>query len=190
MTNKIPNVVFVTEEEARRLMGMLLSGKRLKGDDLNKMVGIICNPFWTGLFPMPDGIISREEWIRRAVGLIESGGAEQFLVNMLAMIEQTFEGRMIVRLPKRYDDIHLARVNFEHVTLAQAILHLALWDPEAAQAWVVPQADQTVEEVGGVQMPPKEHTGEVEEDGETGDSPDAGAEVKRDSEEVGDPGTG
>jgi len=73
-----PNATFVTEnktgpwteEEAR---------------------GLICNPIYAGLGPFP-GILNDEEWVKSAAKAIANDGIEQFLVNLLHLLRQTFNG--------------------------------------------------------------------------------------------------
>ncbi|MFC1961205.1 hypothetical protein ACFLYO_10910 [Chloroflexota bacterium] len=50
--------------------------------------GMICNPVYAGVGPYPP-LVSEEEWVKAATVMIKKEGAEQFLVNMLAMLRQS-----------------------------------------------------------------------------------------------------
>ncbi len=54
----------------------------------DKLRGIIANPIYAGLGPYP-ALIDDEQWIRSALTMIETEGAEQFLVNMLYVLRQS-----------------------------------------------------------------------------------------------------
>ena len=51
--------------------------------------GMICNPVYAGLGPYP-GLVSDEEWVAAAKAAIKEDGAEQFLVNLLHVLRETF----------------------------------------------------------------------------------------------------
>ena len=51
--------------------------------------GMVCNPVYAGFGPYP-GLISDEEWVAAAAKAIEKEGAEQFLVNLLHVLRETF----------------------------------------------------------------------------------------------------
>ena len=51
--------------------------------------GLICNPIYAGVGPCPP-LVTEEEWVKAAAVMIEKEGAEQFLVNMLAMLRQSW----------------------------------------------------------------------------------------------------
>lgn len=51
--------------------------------------GLICNPVYAGLGPFP-AMVTDEQWIRAAAKLIAAEGAEQFLVNLLSVLRETF----------------------------------------------------------------------------------------------------
>ena len=51
--------------------------------------GMICNPVYAGLGPFPR-MVSDEEWIAAATMFIKKEGTEQFLVNLLRVLRQTF----------------------------------------------------------------------------------------------------
>lgn len=54
--------------------------------------GMICNPIYAGLGPFPQ-MVSDEEWIAAAAMFIKKEGTEQFLVNLLHVLRQTFPQR-------------------------------------------------------------------------------------------------
>ena len=51
--------------------------------------GMVCNPIYAGFGPH-SGLLSDEEWVAAAATAIKKEGAEQFLVNMLHMLRETF----------------------------------------------------------------------------------------------------
>ena len=51
---------------------------------------ILCNPFVVGMGPFPS-VIPDEQWIRCNARLIRDEGPEQFLVNLLAVLRDSFE---------------------------------------------------------------------------------------------------
>jgi len=51
--------------------------------------GMICNPIYAGLGPFPQ-MVSDEEWIAAAAMFIKKEGTEQFLVNLLHVLRDTF----------------------------------------------------------------------------------------------------
>ncbi len=52
--------------------------------------GTLCNPVYAGLGPFPQ-IVDDETWVRAAARVIRTEGPEQFLVNMLHVLRQSFE---------------------------------------------------------------------------------------------------
>jgi len=57
--------------------------------DSSDVSGVLHNPIYAGFGPFP-AITSDEEWIATAIKLMEEEGQVQFLVNMLAMLRETF----------------------------------------------------------------------------------------------------
>ncbi|MCI0648004.1 MAG: hypothetical protein L0332_30855 [Chloroflexi bacterium] len=51
--------------------------------------GMVCNPVYAGVGPFP-ALVSDEQWVAAAAMAIEKEGAEQFLVNLLHVLRQTF----------------------------------------------------------------------------------------------------
>ena len=64
------------------------------GDEMTpaKMRGMICNPIYAGIDPFP-ALISDEEWVRAATQMIKKEGREQFLVNLLYVLRESFESQ-------------------------------------------------------------------------------------------------
>ncbi len=54
--------------------------------------GVIVNPIYAGVGPYPQ-LVPDEQWVRAAANAIREDGAEQFLVNLLHMLRQSFPGR-------------------------------------------------------------------------------------------------
>ena len=54
--------------------------------------GMIANPIYAGLGPYPQ-LIPDEKWVRCAVKAIHEDGPEQFLVNMLHVLRQSFSDK-------------------------------------------------------------------------------------------------
>lgn len=54
--------------------------------------GMICNPIYAGLGPFPQ-MVTDEEWVAVAAMFIKKEGTEQFLVNLLHVLRQTFPQR-------------------------------------------------------------------------------------------------
>ena len=52
--------------------------------------GVISNPCYAGIGPYPP-LVPEDAWIHTAARTIATDGAEQFLVNMLEMLRQSFE---------------------------------------------------------------------------------------------------
>jgi hypothetical protein len=50
---------------------------------------MVCNPVYAGVGPFP-ALVSDEEWVAAAAMAIKKEGAEQFLVNLLHVLRQTF----------------------------------------------------------------------------------------------------
>lgn len=62
--------------------------------DLGNMTGakvrsLFCNPIYVGINGFP-ALINDETWVRAASRMIREEGAEQFLVNMLYVLRQSF----------------------------------------------------------------------------------------------------
>jgi hypothetical protein len=51
---------------------------------------IICNPVYAGIDPYP-AIISDADWVNAASQMIKQEGREQFLVNLLYVLRETFK---------------------------------------------------------------------------------------------------
>ena len=51
--------------------------------------GMVSNPIYAGFGPFP-ALVSDEQWIAAAAMAIENEGVEQFFVNMLHVLRQTF----------------------------------------------------------------------------------------------------
>jgi len=68
--------------------------RRVSGDDgpwsPEHVRGIICNPCYAGVGPYP-GLVPEAAWVHAAARTIHEDGAEQFLVNMLEMLRESFE---------------------------------------------------------------------------------------------------
>jgi hypothetical protein len=56
---------------------------------LEEIRGLVCNPVYAGFGPYP-AIVTDEQWVEAAVTAINKDGAEQFLVNLLHMLRETF----------------------------------------------------------------------------------------------------
>ena len=54
-----------------------------------KMRGMICNPIYTGINPFPASVTD-EQWVRAAAQMIKKEGSEQFLVNLLYVLRESF----------------------------------------------------------------------------------------------------
>lgn len=50
---------------------------------------MLCNPIYTGIMPY-SRIISDEEWVAAAARSIREDGVEQFLVNMLYVLRESY----------------------------------------------------------------------------------------------------
>ena len=50
---------------------------------------MVCNPVYAGFVPFP-ALVSDEQWVAAAAKAIEKEGAEQFLVNLLHVLRETF----------------------------------------------------------------------------------------------------
>ena len=50
---------------------------------------MVCNPVYAGIGPFP-ALVSDEQWVAAAAKAIEKEGAEQFLVNLLYVLRETF----------------------------------------------------------------------------------------------------
>jgi hypothetical protein len=53
--------------------------------------GILVNPIYTGLGPFPR-LVEDAAWVRACAKLIEEEGADQFLVNLLYVLRECFQG--------------------------------------------------------------------------------------------------
>jgi hypothetical protein len=51
--------------------------------------GMVCNPVYAGFGPFP-ALVTDEQWVAAAAVAIEKEGAEQFLVNLLHVLRETF----------------------------------------------------------------------------------------------------
>jgi len=51
--------------------------------------GMVCNPVYAGFGPFP-AVMSDEQWVAAAAMAIQKEGAEQFLVNLLYVLRETF----------------------------------------------------------------------------------------------------
>jgi hypothetical protein len=51
--------------------------------------GMVSNPVYAGFGPFP-AVLADEEWVAAAAMAIKKEGAEQFLVNLLYMLRQSF----------------------------------------------------------------------------------------------------
>jgi hypothetical protein len=68
---------------------------RLSGDDgewtAEQVRGIICIPIYAGVGPFPQ-LVDDKAWVRAAARCIDTEGKEQFLVNMLSLLRESFAG--------------------------------------------------------------------------------------------------
>ena len=66
---------------------------RMSGDDgewtAEQVRGIRANPCYASIGPYP-ALVPDVDWVHNAVKVIQDDGAEQFLVNMLAMLRASF----------------------------------------------------------------------------------------------------
>ncbi len=51
--------------------------------------GMVCNPVYAGFGPFP-ALVSDKQWVAAAATAIKKEGAEQFLVNLLHLLRETF----------------------------------------------------------------------------------------------------
>ena len=51
--------------------------------------GMVCNPVYAGFGPFP-ALVSDEQWVATAKTAIKEEGTEQFLVNLLHVLRETF----------------------------------------------------------------------------------------------------
>ncbi len=67
---------------------------KLSGTDgdltVEEVRGMVANPIYAGVGPYPQ-LIPDAQWVRCAALAIREDGAEQFLVNMLHVLRQSFE---------------------------------------------------------------------------------------------------
>ena len=54
-----------------------------------EILGMVCNPVYAGFGPFP-AVMSDEQWVAAAAMAIKKEGAEQFLVNLLHVLRETF----------------------------------------------------------------------------------------------------
>lgn len=57
--------------------------------DVEHLRSLFCNPIYVGLGPFP-ALVDDETWVRAAARKIEKEGSEQFLVNMLYVLRESF----------------------------------------------------------------------------------------------------
>lgn len=55
-----------------------------------EMRSMVCNPIYAGVRPFP-AIVTDEQWVTAGARMIRKEGAEQFLVNLLAVLRATME---------------------------------------------------------------------------------------------------
>ncbi len=58
--------------------------------DVAKMRSLMCNPIYAGIGPFPK-LIDDELWVRAASQMIKKEGVEQFLVNMLYVLRESWK---------------------------------------------------------------------------------------------------
>lgn len=79
---------------------------RLHDDDgpwlAEQVEAIISNPCYAGVGPFP-ALVPEEDWIHAAAHLIETVGTEQFLVNMLETLRESFE-HAVMEYPEPDED--------------------------------------------------------------------------------------
>ena len=63
------------------------SGEEISAD---MMRSLICNPVYAGIGTFP-ALVDDETWVRAASQMIKKEGAEQFLVNMLYVLRQSWK---------------------------------------------------------------------------------------------------
>lgn len=63
--------------------------------------GVLCNPIYTGVGPFPR-IISDREWVDIAIKAMKEDGEEQFLVNLLFLLRETFGRPEVWKLGRAY----------------------------------------------------------------------------------------
>ena|SRR5713226_1851872 len=56
--------------------------------------GLLINPIYTGVGPFPRMVEDRE-WVKGCERVIEEGGADQFLVNLLYVLRESFDERLL-----------------------------------------------------------------------------------------------
>ncbi len=64
------------------------------GDEMTpeRLRATICNPIYAGVGPYP-ALVSDEQWVRAAAQMIKKEGSEQFLVNLLYVLRQSFDSQ-------------------------------------------------------------------------------------------------
>ena len=71
---------------------------RFSGDDSpftpEQVRGIICNPIYAGIGPYPS-LVDDRAWVHGAAKAIEDDGKEQFFVNLLHLLRQSFQNAEI-----------------------------------------------------------------------------------------------
>jgi hypothetical protein len=67
------------------------AGARLDELPPEAVRGILVNPIYTGVGPYPR-LVEDAAWVRACAKLIEEEGAQQFLVNLLHVLRECFQG--------------------------------------------------------------------------------------------------
>ena len=71
---------------------------RFSGDEspftAEQVRGIICNPIYAGIGPYP-ALVDDRSWVHGAAKSIDDDGKEQFLVNLLHLLRQSFDNAEI-----------------------------------------------------------------------------------------------
>ena len=84
----------VSDRDSRTPLPKVNAVQRVSGDEgpwnPEQVRGVISNPCYAGIGPYPP-LVPEDAWIHTAARTIASEGAEQFLVNMLEMLRQSFE---------------------------------------------------------------------------------------------------
>lgn len=73
------------------------SGTPLHGLTPEAVRGIIVNPIYTGIGPYPR-MVEDAAWVRACAKLIQEEGAQQFLVNLLYVLRDSFDERFLREL--------------------------------------------------------------------------------------------
>jgi len=87
--------------------------------------GMICNPAYVGIGPIPQ-IIDDEAWIKAAAQFIAEEGAEQFLVNMLYMLRQSIPATEVPAANNSespllcvHDNLPIVKIKGEYVCIGE-----------------------------------------------------------------------